>query len=80
LGGLHPVLGKLRLQLVAAGLETVGDVLEKEQAEDDVLVLGGIDLAAKSVGGFPERVGVGEVGRCFRHALRVLLGDFGYLV
>ncbi len=49
------------LQLVAAGLEAVGDVLEEEQAEDDVLVLGGVDLAAEGVGGLPEGVGAGEV-------------------
>jgi len=61
------------LQFVLAGLETVGDVLEKEQTEDDVLVLGGIDLAAKRVGGFPKRVGVGEVGNGFAGHGQVLL-------
>ena len=30
-----------------------------------MLVLGGIDLPAQSVGGFPEGVGVGEVGDIF---------------
>ena len=53
---------QLGLELVAAGLEGVGDVLEEEQAEDDVLVLGGVDLAAQGVGRLPEGVGVGEVG------------------
>ena len=53
-----PSFVQLGLELVAAGLEGVGDVLQEEQAEDDVLVLGGIDLAAKRVGGLPECVGV----------------------
>ena len=58
------------MQFIPAGLKAVRDVLEKEQAEDDVFVLGGIDLAAKSVGGFPEGVGVGEVRDVFvGHAL-----------
>ena len=60
------VASQLGLELVAAGLEGVGDVLEEEQAEDDVLVLGGVDLPAQGVGGLPEGVGVGEVGAaCF---------------
>ena len=53
---------QLGLELLAAGLEGVGDVLQEQQAEDDVLVLGGVDLAAQGVGGFPEDLGVGEVG------------------
>jgi len=61
------------LQFVLAGLETVGDVLEKEQAKDDVLVLGGIDLAAKRVGGLPECIGVGKVGNGFAGHGQVLL-------
>jgi hypothetical protein len=78
--GLHPGFGQLGLQLVAAGLEAVGDVLEEEQAEDHVLVLGGIHLPAERIGGFPERVGVGEVGgRVARHGqalLQPLPGSF----
>ena len=31
-------------------LEGVGDVLEEDQAEDDVLVLGGVHVAAELVG------------------------------
>jgi hypothetical protein len=32
--------------------------LEKEQAEDDMLVFCGIDLAPQGIGGLPKRVGV----------------------
>ena len=35
-------------------LEGVGDVLEEDQAEDDVLVLGRVHVAAQLVGGGPE--------------------------
>ena len=45
-----------RLELLAAGLEAVGDVLEEDQAEDDVLVLGRLLVAAQRVGGVPERL------------------------
>jgi hypothetical protein len=50
------------LQLIPPGLKGVGDVFEREQAEDDMLVLGGIDLPAQSVGGFPDSIGVGKFG------------------
>ena len=51
------VLVQFELERVAPGLERVGDVFEEEQAEDDVLVFGGIDRAAQLVGGLPEHVG-----------------------
>jgi hypothetical protein len=35
-------------------LKGVGDVLEEDQAEDDVLVLGGVHAAAEGVGHLPE--------------------------
>jgi hypothetical protein len=35
-------------------LEGVGDVLEEDQAEDDVLVLGGVHVIAELVGGGPQ--------------------------
>ena len=35
-------------------LEGVGDVLEEDEAEDDVLVLGGVHAAAEGVGHAPE--------------------------
>ena len=41
---------------VAPLVEGVGDVLEEDQAEDEVLVLGGVHRAAQLVGGLPQRV------------------------
>ena len=35
-------------------LEGVRDVLEEDQAKDDVLVLGGVHAATQRVGGLPE--------------------------
>ena len=43
-------------------LEGVGDVLEEDKAEDDVLVLGGVHRAAQRVGHFPELGLVADVG------------------
>ena len=43
-------------------LERVGDVLQKEEAEDNVLVLRSVDLSTQRVRGLPEFVGVGQVG------------------
>jgi hypothetical protein len=43
-------------------LEGVGDVLEEDQAEDDVLVLGGVHAAAQRVGHLPEFGFVADVG------------------
>ena len=55
-------------------LEGVGDVLEEDQAEDDVLVLGGVHAAAQRVGHLPELGLVADVGgravirsACFGH-------------
>ena len=50
-------VGALRLlghELRVLLLEGVGDVLEEDQAEDDVLVLGGVHAAAQRVGHLPE--------------------------
>ena len=44
----------LRFELGVLGLEGVGDVLEEDQAEDDVLVLGRVHVVAQRVGGGPE--------------------------
>src|SRR2546422_6131014 len=41
-------------ELVMLLLEGVGDVLEEEQAEHDVLVLGGVHAAAEGVGHLPQ--------------------------
>ena len=43
-------------------LEGVGDVLEEDQAEDDVLVLGRVHVVAQRVGGGPELGLEAEVG------------------
>ena len=50
-------VGALRLlgfQFGVLGLEGVGDVLEEDQAEDDVLVLGRVHVIAQGIGGGPE--------------------------
>ena len=53
-----PVLGRVLAPLgehgLAAFLEGVGDVLEEDQPEDDVLVLGGVHRAAQRVGHRPQ--------------------------
>ena len=41
-------------KLLVALVELVGDVLEEDEPEHDVLVLGGIDVAAQLVGGAPD--------------------------
>src|SRR5207245_8635310 len=60
-------LGPLGLELRVLFLEGVGDVLEEDQPEDDVLVLSGVHAAAESVGHLPElgfvADGGGGVGR-----------------
>lgn len=55
---LNAVCLKFLGQLPAACLEYVGDVLQEDQAEDDVLVPGGVDGATEFVGRLPERLGV----------------------
>ena len=47
------------LEFSAPRLKGVGNVLQEEQAEDDVLVLGSIDLTSQGVGRLPEDFGVG---------------------
>lgn len=54
-------------ELRTARVEGVGDVLEKEQAEDDVFVLGGVHVGPQQVGGVPQPLleaerGVGDGG------------------
>jgi hypothetical protein len=56
-GPVMPSASSSAFELLAPGREGVGDVLQEEQTEDDVLVLGGVDLAAQGVGGFPEDLG-----------------------
>src|SRR5215813_9903803 len=44
----------LRFELRVLRFEGVGDVLEEDQAEHDVLVLGGVHATAQRVGHLPE--------------------------
>ena len=61
LGGVLAPLGE---HLGAVLLEGVGDVLEEDETEDDVLVLGGVHAAAQGVGHAPQlgAVAGGAVG------------------
>ena len=47
------VLGQLGDQLSMPGLERVGDVLQEDEAQDDVLVLGRVHVVAERIGGLP---------------------------
>lgn len=47
-------VGSLRFELGVFSFEGVGDVLEEDEAEDDVFVLGGVHVVAEGVGGGPE--------------------------
>jgi hypothetical protein len=47
-------LGPLGVQLGVLGLEGVRDVLEEDQAEDDVLVLGGVHVVAEGIRRLPQ--------------------------
>lgn len=58
---LNAVSRQLIPQFVAPALEAVGDVLEEQQAEDDVFILRGIDLAPEGVGRLSEHVGVAQI-------------------
>ena len=53
---------RLALEGGVALLEGVGNVFEEDEAEDDVLVVGGVHVAAKLVGGLPEGLLEAEVG------------------
>jgi len=44
----------LRFGFGVFGLEGVGDILEKDQTQDDVLVFGGVHVVAERGGGGPE--------------------------
>ena len=52
----------LRFELGVLRLERVGDVLEEDQAEDDVLVLGRVHVVAQRVGRLPQVGLEAEVG------------------
>jgi hypothetical protein len=68
-------VGVVREQLGAFGLEAVGDVLEEDQPEGDVLVVGRLHVAAQLVGGEPELGLEAEVGAV---GVGLLLGDLGH--
>jgi hypothetical protein len=55
------VFRQLGPQFVTTAFEAVGNVLEEQQAQDNVLVLGGIDLSTEGVCGLPQSVGVVQV-------------------
>ena len=71
--------GLLGEQRGMALLEGVGDVLEEEQAEADVLVLGRVHAAAQRVGHLPELGFVADVGGGGVRGGRVLL-PFGHVL
>jgi hypothetical protein len=73
------VLLTLGYELGPALLEFVGDKLEEDQREDDVLVFRGLDGATELVGGVPEGFlegffGFFAVGLGFRHSWWFLKG------
>ena len=55
-------------------LEGVGDVLEEDEAEHDVLVLGGVHVGAQRVGGLPQLALKAEV-----RAVAIGLDGLGFL-
>ena len=74
-------LGAVGLELGVLGLERVRDVLQEDQAQDDVLVFGGVHVVPQGVGGLPElrleaAIGVGRFVdvdlACVLHATRIL--------
>ena len=55
-------LGPFGFELGVLLLEGVGDVLQEDQAEHDVLVLGGVHVGAERVGGLPQLPLKSEIG------------------
>lgn len=62
---LNAVFRQFGPQFVATAFKAVRKVLEEKQAQNNVLVLRGIDLPAKGIGGLPESVGVVQVAGCY---------------
>ena len=52
----HSVVFKLAAQLGTALIKSVSNVLEEDDSEDDVFVLGSIHRATELVGGFPKSI------------------------
>jgi hypothetical protein len=72
------ILRQFGPQVVTTAFEAVGNVLEEQQAEDNVLVLRGIDLPTERVSGLPKSVGVVQVAGHYvivRHQSSVLPTD-----
>lgn len=74
--GVGPgVVARAGLQLGVMLLEGIGNVFEEDEAQHDVLVLGGIDVFAELVGGFPELLFerlFGNLFLLFGHGVEVL--------
>ncbi len=49
-------------ELIVEFLEGIGDVFEEDQAEDNVLVFGGVHVSTEQIGGRPEGLFEAEVG------------------
>ena len=60
------LVGRFLLELRALLLERIGDVLQEDQTEDHMLVLGGVHVAAKLVRGRPHALLEAEVGAAAR--------------
>ena len=66
------------LQVAVALLEGVGDVLQEDEPENDVLVLGGVQVAAHLVGGVPQDGLKWSAARC--RDLRLLYHERPFIV
>ena len=62
----------LRHKLVAPRVEPVGEVFQEDEAEDDVFVLGGVQIAAQDAGGVPYLFLESDRGCVFRHGVLAL--------
>lgn len=59
----------LRHELVPPRVEPVGEVFQEDEAEDDVFVLGGVQIAAENAGGVPYLFLKTDRGCVFRHGV-----------
>ena len=67
--GVRILLESLALlhELVAPRFEPVGEVFQEDEAEDDVFVLGGVQIAAENAGGIPYLFLKSDIRCGFRH-------------